>query len=336
MTYVPYTFSTDFDCIYDKCWKDYLNDLYDVNTKSVSCYVRLRGKPNPAMLRKWYWFDNAIWRINSIKDWNIGSYEPTLVEFIKVQDISNYALTQITKQGRIQIILTSYNLTNSAQTLTGKVICQNPSEHWSFGDVITWEDLGGTTGYTSSPSPSQGTGTTNFSISVPANSGLERTYKIILKDAEDNPIYAYFKQEGDTTPYLAFNDAIIDVGAEGGTINIPFVKQYVNAGLTASTTAAWITNLVVNENNNYVTATIAANDTGNPRTGTTYGGYIVLNGIGRNGAVVNTQTRIDQARGGEVNFQVQPNHMEFHYDSTSGGTLNITYAGNWEITQQDQ
>ena len=331
VTYVPYTYSTDFDCIYDKTWKDYLGDLYDVNTKSVTAYVRLQGKPNPAMLRKWYWFDNAIWRINEIKDWNIGSYDPTLVEFIKVQDTSNYALTKITRQGRIQITLNSYTLTNSAQTLGGRVICQNPSESWAFGDIISWEDLNGNTGYTSSPSPSQGTGTTNFSISVPSNSGLERTYKVTLVDSDDNRIFAYFKQEGDTTPYIDFaaaskNTTATTAGSQSYVLS--YVTQNVRANsVSVSSNEPWCSATSIDTVNKTVTFSISATTMPNQRYAT-----ITINGIGTNGAVVNNQTHIYQTG---IGLDVEPAEINFDYKDNSYGEVSVTTSIDWTATIND-
>ena len=75
--------------------KTYLEDLYDVNTRILTAYVHLEGKPNPEWLRRFYWFDNTIWRLNKIIDWNISSNDKTRCEFIKVEDRNNY--TSITQ-----------------------------------------------------------------------------------------------------------------------------------------------------------------------------------------------------------------------------------------------
>lgn len=328
VTYVPYAFTTDFDCLYDKCFKDYIRDLYDVNTKSVSCYVRLQGKPNPDFLRKWYWFDNAIWRINKIIDWNIGSYDTTKVEFIKIQDVNDYALAQITKPGRIQIILNSYSLSNSAQTLTGRVICQNPSDNWAFGDIISWQDANGNTGYTSNPSPSQGTGTTNFSISVPSNSGLERTYKIILRDAQDNTFFAYFTQDGGTVLDFANDSKDVTVAVTGGVITLNYISQGVNPNsITVTDDVLWCEVTAVDTLNKTITITVNASTMPNQRTAN-----LVINGITTGGAVTNNSTHLYQ-QGGSITLW--PSDIHFDYNSASGATINVDTDLQWTAEIND-
>lgn len=100
--YVPNYSITDGANIYDNFWKTYIEDLYDVNTRILKCRVKLDGKPNPEWLRRFYWFDNVIWRLNKIVDWNISSDGTTLCEFIKVEETSNY--TSVTQdKGKIDI-----------------------------------------------------------------------------------------------------------------------------------------------------------------------------------------------------------------------------------------
>ena len=66
--------------------------MYSVDTRKLSCYVKaqLDGRPWSYWLRRFYWFENSIWRLNEIKDLNMGSYDTTKMEFIKVQDMANY------------------------------------------------------------------------------------------------------------------------------------------------------------------------------------------------------------------------------------------------------
>lgn len=119
MLYVPYYQTNEESTIYNNFWKTYIEDLYDVNTKVLDCYVRLEDKPNPEWLRKFYWFDNSIWRINKIQDWNISSFETTKMQFIKVQDISNYS-------------------SEGASVSTGFTITANPSTLPYSGGLITF------------------------------------------------------------------------------------------------------------------------------------------------------------------------------------------------------
>lgn len=103
--YVPNYSITEDTNIYSNFWKTYLEDMFDVNTRVLTCYARIIGKPNPNWLRRFYWFDNAIWRLNKIVDWNVGSDNTTKMEFIKVNNLDNY--TSITQDQRTEINLFS-------------------------------------------------------------------------------------------------------------------------------------------------------------------------------------------------------------------------------------
>lgn len=75
--------------IYANFWDSFYRDQFNVNTKKVTCYVKLeRAKQD--LLRKFYFFDNAIWLLNKIDSYDVTSYGTTRCEFIKVQDMHNY------------------------------------------------------------------------------------------------------------------------------------------------------------------------------------------------------------------------------------------------------
>lgn len=331
VTYVPYTFSTDFDCIYDKCWREYMRDLYDVNSKSVTCYIKLKEKPNIGLMRKWYWFDNALWYINSIKDWDIGSYEPTKVEFIKVQDVDNYSLQQITREGRIQVVLASYSITNSAQTLNGQVICQNPSESWAFGQYITWTD-GYHSGSTNPPSPAYGTGDTQFSISVPANtSAVSRTYKIQIRNADNQWMPdTYFTQQGNVTPFIDFLPSSKDktVQANAQTVVLSFDYYNINPSTitVTSNSTVWCSVQSVDTQAKTVTLSVGASGMGQLRTA-----LLTISGSGVGGSVSKSTTLKQEGAA----LDVYPMAINLDYFSTSGGAINIITSTEWTATIED-
>lgn len=77
--------------IYDKYWKDFYNDQFNVNTKKVTCYVNLYDwDVKQELLRQFYYFNNGIWILNKIDNYDVTSNNTTRCEFIKVQDITNY------------------------------------------------------------------------------------------------------------------------------------------------------------------------------------------------------------------------------------------------------
>lgn len=93
--YIPNINYGEDATLYNKFWKSYLTDRYDVNTKKVSCYVNLEGlKITQDTLRDFYYFNNSIWVINKIENYLPNSYETTKIEFVKVNDTDNYLNAQ--------------------------------------------------------------------------------------------------------------------------------------------------------------------------------------------------------------------------------------------------
>ena len=76
-------------CLYDRYWKEYINDLYDPDNKAVTVKMFLKEQPDRAM-RKFYFFDNSVWVISEITDYSASSDAPTEVKFVKVYNTNNY------------------------------------------------------------------------------------------------------------------------------------------------------------------------------------------------------------------------------------------------------
>lgn len=77
--------------IYKYRWENYLDEIFDVNNKKITCYV-------PLTVAEYYNFRfNQLWNIegnlfivNKIIDFNPTNNEPTKVELIQVNNIENY------------------------------------------------------------------------------------------------------------------------------------------------------------------------------------------------------------------------------------------------------
>ena len=77
--------------IYERWWKKYLTDLYDDDTRIMTCKVDLRGLfVNQSLMRKVFWYNNSLWRLNKIVNHSLTTWDDTECEFIKIQDINNY------------------------------------------------------------------------------------------------------------------------------------------------------------------------------------------------------------------------------------------------------
>lgn len=92
--------STEFDVnsgMFNKWWRSYIEDRISNDSKTFEAYVKLLINPREAM-RKFYWFNNCIWVILEITDYDYTPYidsshgpiKPCKVKFIRVNNLSSY------------------------------------------------------------------------------------------------------------------------------------------------------------------------------------------------------------------------------------------------------
>lgn len=81
--------------VYERGWKNYISDRYNVNTKVMTCRVNFAGiQVNQELLRKFYWYENSLWVLNAIRNYSLTTYDPVECEFVQVQDKNNYLTGQ--------------------------------------------------------------------------------------------------------------------------------------------------------------------------------------------------------------------------------------------------
>lgn len=78
--------------LYAQYWENFVKDLYSADTRVVTTKTPLPDNFSEEDMRKFYHFDGNIWRLNAVSEHNISNYEPTKVEFVKVQNTDNYQL----------------------------------------------------------------------------------------------------------------------------------------------------------------------------------------------------------------------------------------------------
>lgn len=82
--------------LYERYWKGFLSDQYDVDGKVMKCKVNLSGmQVGQELMRNFFFYDNAIWVLNRISNHSITTDDLTECEFVKVKDIKNYTDGQI-------------------------------------------------------------------------------------------------------------------------------------------------------------------------------------------------------------------------------------------------
>ena len=269
--YVPDIQNNEEGNIYHLYFKNYLTDLYDINTKVVTCYVKADGILTEEYLRKIYWFDNAIWRLNRIYDYNPNSLNTTKCEFIKIQDLSNFDIEEATKNPWIKIELDKYYIEQTGGTIVGTV------KTWdNYGWQIEWVD------YNPSTPPTRGIVTvtpeyygqsSNFVITVPANIRDDREVMIDVTAGDIGSIVS-FRQPG---VQYSFGISPTEFNVEGdysseSTLNItnPYYYDWFVTSIPEwiNITPSGVTNGQTGTTGNTACTITVAKNTSEERTGT--------------------------------------------------------------------
>lgn len=140
------------------------------------------------MLRKFYWFDNARWRLNKIDEWNVSSHDTTSVEFVRVSDLEAYTSVPVTTTTTITVHLSKNTASKDGDTIEAYV-------HVSDGGG--WDVEGYSEGLLDL-SAMHGVGDTTVTITVhPNNSGSERELFIYFM-AGNSLAKVFITQAGDS------------------------------------------------------------------------------------------------------------------------------------------
>lgn len=75
--------------LWNEYFKNDITNIYDKNSKCITIKYNLIEQPQMA-LKHFYYFDNSIWILNKINNYNPNNYEFTECTFIKVTDYENY------------------------------------------------------------------------------------------------------------------------------------------------------------------------------------------------------------------------------------------------------
>lgn len=234
--------------IYSNFWKTYLEDLYNINTKILTVYVRLKGKVGYDLLRQFYWFENAVWRINKITDWNIGLDDVTKVEFVKVQDLEGYTTITQTKGNTIRLSASKYNIGPNGEQVTLNVNTDNGGK---------WVLKGNDNGLIFSRPNGIGNGTVTLTIpqtKAPANN---TNYTITAVDNEGNTHSIVIVQGYNNSTRLNITPSKLIVSSKGGTYDIDF--EWVNQGNNEVTAASFVGDVTGNVEIDGFSAAVSVN-----------------------------------------------------------------------------
>lgn len=217
--FVPSYSITDEVNIYHNFWMTYLEDLYNINTRVLTAWVRIVGQPNPNWLRKFFWFENAIWRINKITDWNIGSYDTTKVEFVKVQEVGDYTSITQTKSNTINLTASKYNVSPNGERVTLDLTTLNEGSWFIKGsdDGLVFSTV-------------NGTGSQQLTLTVPQTKTptSNTPYYITAVDDEGNMANITINQNYNGETQLTVKPTNLIVPSSGGFYDIDF--EWINQG----------------------------------------------------------------------------------------------------------
>ena len=328
--YSPDTYTTEKDSIYDMLWKDFIGDVYNVNTRKMVCRVRaeMDDKPWPYWFRRFYWFENSIWRLNEITDLNVGSFDTTKMEFIKVLDMDDYKLEQIQYHGSNSIIIDQSSVPCTGGVVTGKVYIQSGG-NWAAADYISGVDGLGNHIYLESSdamSPHSGSGeVTNITVTFPDNTGTTNiTWTVVIRDDYDQVHRAIVIQETCSAgSVLSVTPSEQQVSAASGTASYS-ITSFLVSGISVASDSVWAT---ISSSATGFVVTYTANSGESGRTAT-----FTISGTGIDGAISATATLVQRPVG---QFSVSPGSLVFDFNETTQKTLTITSDESWNSTIYD-
>lgn len=184
-------FYTDYEKsnLYSQFYKKYYTDLYSVDTRVVTLYLKPKSILSNDSLRTFYWFDNSVWRLNRVIDYSPISSEVVKCEFVKVQDLDNMTNEIPSKELTITVTLDKYSIAGSGGTIVATVNTSDMGpwsvEGWDYDNEITISPLTAATDGT-------------FNITVPVWYGPGTRTVGITVAAGDISTRVYFTQEPET------------------------------------------------------------------------------------------------------------------------------------------
>lgn len=303
MVYIPSVFPTVEGTLYDEWWKDYIGDMYNIDTRIVTTKVLFEGRVTVDDLRKWYVFDNCLWRLSKISDWNISQDGLVTCEFVKVNDQANYNTKDITYDPALLVTVEKTEISAEGETITFSVMTSDGGS-WYAEVAEGYDNLTMTPDHASAP--------TGGTITIGPNDwgGSRRDY-VIWFFADPASYKLVLTQEAEV---LSIRVVVIgDVPASGATY--PVVVE-AEKPWTAGTSYNWVTlsQTTGGAGTTQFTATWDANDTRytrdayltiNTETRSTRSSSYRQNGVDMPYMVITPSSVTDfPASGGSINFRI--------------------------------
>lgn len=225
--------------VYDRFWSAYIADRYNRDTQVVRCRVDLRGlKTGAGLFRRFWWFDNSLWLLNRLENYNPASWDAAEAEFIRVHSTDAYLLGQripgvIASRYTISLSVSKMSVANTGETIVLTIVSNDAwtlasAQPWAVPQVVS----GGTQGVQT---------TTAVPVVIGANtsSGTGRSVTLVVRGAGGGEKSVTIAQESG----LAVSpETIATFPATGVQDNSRILYIYTeHAWSIENTASAWLT-----------------------------------------------------------------------------------------------
>ena len=313
--------------IYHNCFKKYYEDLYDINTKVITCYVK-GDNFNVESLRNIYWFRNGLWRLNGVFDYNPATPDTTKCEFIKIQDLDNLTNEDPTTDRWIKVTLNQYSIGQSGGTIIGTV---RTSDNYGWDiEGIYYDPTTPLPRELVTVSPVSGSQSGTFTLSVPSNIRIDR--EVTIKVTSDYNGQNVSASTAFSQPGVEYNFSIAPSAHTYGTLAGDSTFNVTNPyyyDWSITSKPSWITvspSTIINGQTGY---------TGD--TAVTISAAKNITEVERNGTVILTEStfghtyEMSVAQAG-YEFSISPNSLDFTKNGqTKTVTINNPYGYSWIV-----
>ena len=186
--------NNDSATLYSQFYSTYYEDLFDINTKVVDCYVMPQSILTGEYLRRFYWFNNGIWRLNKITDYSPVENRTVKCQFVKIQDMKAISNVVPNKNGYLTVTLNKYIANNEGETIQGRV---TTNRDWVF-EGADYSDV--------TVTPSNGEGSTNISVRVPFYSTTQARNINLRFRAGNETVVVTIQQPALTNKYFKWSN----------------------------------------------------------------------------------------------------------------------------------
>lgn len=257
--YTPSRYDSEKSTLYYNFYSTYFEDLYDVNTKILTCYLHSPKLLTGEDMRRFYWFDNSIWRLNRIIDENPASADSVKVEFIKIQDLDNITSKDVTDNVTGTITPSTMTIPASGGTFTVSV---ETSDGMGFAVEGITDDVD------YSPSSSRIDG--DITLTFPANdTQSDKTITLWVSWGDAGGSAQFTQLGGSTTPSLSVSPMVYNWTSASTTSTATITS---NTSWTVSSKPSWVT---VSPTSGSGTSTISLTPMVNLTTDTRTGGVVI-------------------------------------------------------------